>query len=163
MKCKSCGSSNTVKNGLDARAKTPTQKVKCKDCGFESRYILVDEKGNDESISGAVSGKELDLTGAAVVGPEVKLPGAKLGITEAELRRKHDASFIILTAAEGLKEGVYLTDYEFMQLCKLNANAGYRRITDQDQFDKYRGRAQKIIYWSHPKSIEKMKSQGVLN
>jgi transposase-like protein len=152
LACKKCGSSNTVRNGLDVKAKSPTQKVKCKHCNYESRYLLSELDG------------PIDLTGVAVVDPEVKQPAnTKMGITEAELRKKHDASYIILTAAENLKEGVYLTDYEFLQLCKLNANAGYRRITDQDQFDKYRGRAQKIIYWSHPKSIEKMKSQGVLN
>jgi predicted RNA-binding Zn-ribbon protein involved in translation (DUF1610 family) len=155
-KCKNCGSSNTVKNGTSRTRKTPKQKVACSDCGFESTFTI--ESNAVESVASVV----YETTDKGVILPG-KGTDMKIGMTETELRKKHDASFIIKAAAEGLKEGVYLTDYEFMQLCKLSVNSGFRRISEQDQFDMYRGRAQKIVYWSHPNSISKMKSQGVLS
>jgi hypothetical protein len=89
--------------------------------------------------------------------------GSTLGLSESQLRAKHDMAYIVKQAVAQLKKGVYLSDSEFIQKSGLKASAGYRQVLDHPDFDQYKGRAGGKIYWSHPESIKKMINDGVLN
>lgn len=88
--------------------------------------------------------------------------GSVAGISEAQLRAKHDLRYIVESKCLELKKGVFMTQAEFVQFCKINPGAGYRGVMDHPEYDKYHGRAGSIIYWSHPDSIKKLKDEGVL-
>lgn len=83
----------------------------------------------------------------------------KVGLSEAELREKHDLSFIIQKAVDALQDGIYLTDMEFVNK-HLKGQSGYRQLLDN--FREYRGKAGGVTYWSSKKSIHKMRMEGVL-
>jgi hypothetical protein len=87
-------------------------------------------------------------------------PERQYGLTEADLRAKHDVSFIIQDAVNSLEDGIYLNDNEFIHKF-LRGQTGYRQA--MDKFKDYRGRASGITYWSSKKSIYKMKMEGVLS
>ena len=85
-----------------------------------------------------------------------------MGLTEQALRQKHDTKFIIKNAAALLPEGIFLTQSEFVIKANIKAGTGYRDIIDHPDFDKYKGKAGGVIYWSHPDSINKLKMEGIL-
>ena len=85
-----------------------------------------------------------------------------IGISESQLRAKHDLRFIVESKCFELKKGVYMTQAEFVQFCKINPGAGYRGVMDHPEYDKFHGKAGGTIYWSHPDSIKKLKDEGVL-
>lgn len=136
MDCPYCKSKNIVKNGSEKRSDGSRQQVlKCKDCKKSFR-------------PGAVSVPEVTIQ--------------KVGLTEQELRKKYDLNYKVDAGVNNLQPGVFLTDFEFVKNCGIMYNGGYRIILDSGKYDKYKGRAQKTVYWSHPDSIKKMKDEGVL-
>jgi len=86
----------------------------------------------------------------------------QIGITENQLRAKHDNRYIIERKCQDLKQGAYLTNAEFITWCGIKPGMGYRNIIEHPDYDKYHGRAGSIIYWSNPASIKKLKDEGVL-
>lgn len=86
-----------------------------------------------------------------------------VGLSEADLRKKHDVRYITSKAVEALQKGVYLIDADFIKVSNLRSQSGYRQVLDASEFDIYRGKASGITYWSHPESIRKMKIEGILN
>lgn len=86
----------------------------------------------------------------------------QVGLTEDALRQKHDTKFILKNAAAELIEGRYLTQSEFVLSAGVRMGAGYKDVIEHPEFDKYKGRANGSIYWSHPNSINKLKQEGVL-
>ena len=99
--------------------------------------------------------------------PEPRKPaeissGTTAGISEAQLRAKHDLRFIVESKCTELKKGIFMTQAEFVQVCRINPGAGYRGVIEHPEYEKYHGRAGSIIYWSHPDSIKKLKDEGVL-
>lgn len=91
------------------------------------------------------------------------LPAKSYGLSESELRQKHDVRFIIKQAAEKLEKGIFIMDADFVKQCNMRSQTGYRQFIEASEFSKYKGRAGGVIYWSHPESISKMKSEGILN
>ena len=85
-----------------------------------------------------------------------------IGISESELRAKFDLNFIVQQAAKKLEKTIFLSESEFIKLCNLRGMSGYRSVIDHPDFKDYRGRAGGQTYWSHPESIMKMKTEGVL-
>ena len=85
-----------------------------------------------------------------------------IGISESELRAKFDLNFIVQQAAKKLEKATFLSESEFIKLCNLRGMSGYRSVIDHPDFKDYRGRAGGQTYWSHPESIMKMKTEGVL-
>ena len=142
--CPGCGKP-AQKNGIEKNGK---QKWACKraDCGYGGFY-------EDYTIS--------SLTNKGVSKPIESTP--KTGLSEQQLRAKHDMTYIVKQAVAQLKKGVFLTDSEFIQKSGLKASAGYRQVLDHPDFDNYKGRAGGKIYWSHPDSIKKMIEDSVLN
>jgi len=141
LQCKFCGSMNTHLNGsYYSKLEGVKQKIRCRDCARESYY------GKDAKVS-------------SVIIPSVSIP--KIGISETELRQKHDISYKIRQTAESLN-GDFYTEYDFIKLCNIPGNSGYRQVIESGAFDIFRGRAGNTVYWSSPASIQKMKNEGVL-
>jgi hypothetical protein len=84
------------------------------------------------------------------------------GLSESEIRAKHDIKFIFGNAVKELEKGLYISDADFVRQCDIKSHVGYRQMLDDPEFKKYKGRAGGITYWSHPESIEKMKNEGIL-
>lgn len=132
--------------------------------------------GNEMAKNGKKDGKQKYLCSKCgcnrIEGTEARLPEnysapkdeaiAPVGLSEAALRQKHDTKFILTSAAAELKEGRYLTQSEFILQAGVRMGAGYRDVIEHPEFDKYKGRAGGQFYWSHPSSISKLKSEGVL-
>jgi hypothetical protein len=133
MNCPKCNSI-AAKNGTTKDGK---QKYRCNNCkhNFEVR------KGEEPIL-------EIETTG--------------IGISETQLRAKHDLRYIVESKCAGLKKGVFMTQAEFVQFCKINPGAGYRGVIEHPEYDKYHGKAGGVNYWSHPDSIKKLKDEGVL-
>lgn len=82
-------------------------------------------------------------------------------LSEEDLRRKHDNAFRLREAAEKLIEGEYILENDFVST--LNIRGGYKYIVERPEFEKYRGKASgDCWYWSHPKSIMKLKNERIL-
>jgi len=84
------------------------------------------------------------------------------GITEDELRERHDVKFIMARKLSELNKVMFLTEAEFVKSCGLRSLTGYRSFLDLNVNNKYRGRVSGIVYYSHPESIEKLKMEGTL-
>lgn len=136
MICKRC-ESQMSKNGTYLKRGERKQKYKCPKCGYET-------KSNDEII-------------------EIKEPEQKIaGITEEQFRAKFDLNFIVSKKCKELQKGIYLSMSEFIKLCGITPGSGYRQVLEHPDFESYRGRIRGDTYWSHPESITKMKTEGIL-
>jgi len=134
--CKHCGSENTAKNGKKIGG--TVQQIYCKDCGRSS---------------------------SVKIGEEQEQPAAKpinQGISEAQLRAKHDNKYKVNAAVRKLKPGNFIPESEFLRLADIKPGAGYRTAIDAEEFQKYKGKAGGVIYWSSMDSILKLKNEGVL-
>ena len=85
-----------------------------------------------------------------------------VGLTEAQLRAKYDIRFIVATKCKELKQGVYLTRAEFIKFCGIRPGQGYTDVINHPDYDAFRGKVAGQVYYSHPDSIRKLKSEGVL-
>jgi hypothetical protein len=126
------------KNGTTPRGK---QKYKCPSCGYN---IEVAKEYTTELLQ---------------IEPE---PSKSLGLSEEQLRAKHDIRFIVASKLKELKPGTYLTRSEFIQFCGIRPGQGYSDVLEHPNYDSYHGKAGGVIYFSHPDSIKKLKSEGVL-
>ena len=133
MNCPKCNSI-AAKNGTTKDGK---QKYRCKNC-----------KNNFEVRKGEEPILEIETSG--------------IGISEAQLRAKHDLKFIVKCKCGELQHGVFMTQSEFIQFCKINPGTGYRGVIEHPDYERFHGRASGTIYWSHPESIRKLKDEGVL-
>lgn len=123
------------KNGTYLKKGERRQKYKCKKCGHETKL-------SDEIIQ--VSQVQ------------------KTGMTEEQFRAKYDLTFIVKKKCADLQKGIFLTMGEFIKSCGIIPGSGYRQVLEHPDFENYRGRIRGDIYWSHPESITKMKSEGIL-
>lgn len=86
---------------------------------------------------------------------------SRRGLSEAELRAKHDNHYKIGKALKSLKKGEFIPESEFIISIGL-AGGGYRRWLDSSNYNDYRGKAQGITYYGHPEDIKRMKDETVL-
>jgi len=133
MNCPKCNSI-AAKNGTTPGGK---QKYRCRNCGNNFELWIGDD-------------------------PKIEPGPTSIGISEAQLRAKHDLRFIVESKCGELKKGVFMTQSEFVQFCKINPGAGYRGVIEHPEYEKYHGKAGGVNYWSHPDSIKKLKDEGVL-
>jgi len=120
-------------------------------------------------VYGVTDSKARDLVAVAksnVVLDDIK-PSAtksvslKKGLSISDLRAKYDNMFIVRNKVGLLEKDLFLTQPEFISMCKLSGT-GYRNTIEQPEFVKYKGKAGGIIYWGHPDSIQQLKDEGVL-
>lgn len=148
--CRACGSHNIMLNGRRFRGSQTYQKLICKDCKKESMY----------NLGKAVESQYKFSIPKLTMQTETPIPAK--GLTEDQLRERYDANFIVSEATKKLTPDRFIPEHEFISMCKLPTNAGYRNLFDSGKFDEYRGKAGGTTYWSHPDAIRKMKGEGVL-
>jgi hypothetical protein len=86
---------------------------------------------------------------------------SSIGLSENELRAKCDVLFKIESAVKKLPVDRYIPDAEFREFfCQVNVNK-YRSKADLPQFEKYKGIASGVTYWSKPENIKRLKESGV--
>jgi hypothetical protein len=139
MNCKHCNSSHTSKNGTGIFKKTGQryQKVKCLDCGKESL-------------------QPLDQTEKPVI-------QQKIGMSLSEFRQRHDLNFILKNVLQNLNSDLIYERDDIIKLCKLRPGyPGLNTVLESNEFEDYRGRIAGRVYWSTPKIMEDLKSQGLL-
>jgi len=124
-----------VKNGTYLKNGERKQKYKCSNCGYETKQGEIIETKVEQKIA---------------------------GFTEEQFRAKFDLNFIVSKKCKELQKGIYLSMSEFIKLCGITPGSGYRQVLEHPDFDNYRGRIRGDIYWSHPESISKMKTEGIL-
>lgn len=134
MNCPKCGNIAN-KNGNTEDGK---QKYRCRTC-----------KHNFERPK---DGEIIELI------PEEKA----IGLTEAQLRSMYDIRFIVATKCKELKIGVFLSRAEFVQFCGIRPGQGYTDVINHPDYDAFRGKVAGQVYYSHPDSIRKLKSEGLL-
>lgn len=148
--CKECGRSVFRKNGTRTRAVDGVvyQKVVCKNCGTHDEY----PKTPGSHLVKSVTNQPVK---------SVTLGKSTMKLSEADLRAKHDNHFKVTKAAQALEKGTYIENRDFIASLGLSGSS-HTRWTGNTAFDKYRGKAGGITYWSHPESIQKMRDDGVL-
>jgi len=144
--CTTCGSTHVVKNGTKTIGSIILQRAICRNCGINFEYPKNSNDVNQPVKLETPSKPRTSLTGR---------------LTEAEVRAKHDNHFKVTKAAQALEKGIYIENRDFVASLKLSGTS-HLRWTGNTAFDKYRGRAGSVTYWSHPESIQKMKNDGVL-
>jgi hypothetical protein len=85
-----------------------------------------------------------------------------VGLSEQELRSKHDALYKLEQAVKTLTLGKFIPEPEFRATVSIDPSK-FRSKSDLPQFDQYKGKVQGVTYWGHPKDIKKLKDEGVLS
>lgn len=88
-------------------------------------------------------------------------PTAKcsLGLTEKELRARHDKTFIIMQALKTLKKDEFIEDRDMRdKVCKISTSH-WRQHSEKGIFDQYKMKLDGKIYWGVPSEIAKLKEE----
>ena len=80
----------------------------------------------------------------------------KIGFTELELRAKHDTMFKIRQAVKQLRSGLYLTDQQMREQCKVSTGV-WRGYAEHAEFEKYRLKFTDVTYWGTQECIAKLR------
>lgn len=80
----------------------------------------------------------------------------QVGLSESELRAKHDTMFKIRAAVKALPRGRYLPDQQMRDLAKVNTNV-WRGYSESAEFEKYKIKLSGIVYWGVPDCIKRLK------
>lgn len=79
------------------------------------------------------------------------------GLTENELRARHDNMYKIRAGCKKLQRNIYLTDQQMREACCIPANM-WRGFSDNTEFDKFKIRMSGgLIYWGLPECVKKLK------
>jgi len=79
-----------------------------------------------------------------------------LGLSETDLRAKHDNMYKIREGVKGLKKGYYFTDQQMREKCHVSTNV-WRSYAESQEFEQYRLKLGDIIYWGIPACIAKLR------
>jgi hypothetical protein len=82
-------------------------------------------------------------------------PTICIGLTEKDLRAKHDTMFKIRAGVKALKKGIYFMDQQMREHCKVASNA-WRGYSEQAEFESYKTKLNGILYWGTVESIKKL-------
>jgi len=79
-----------------------------------------------------------------------------MGLSESELRAKHDNIFKIRQGCKQLQKGYYLTDQQMREFCKVGPNV-WRGFSEKEEFAQYKFTAQGgKVYWGTPEGVRKL-------
>ena len=85
----------------------------------------------------------------------------QVGLSEKELRARHDNVFKIREGCKKLQKGFYLTDQQMRETCKVSTNV-WRGFSEKEEFSKFKCTAPgDKIYWGVPECVKKL--QGDIN
>lgn len=116
-----------------------------------------------KTVLNALSDIKTNTNGKAAVASlsACELRIGNLGLSEQELRSKHDALYKLEQAVKALSPGKFIPEPEFRATVSIDPSK-FRSKSDLPQFDAYRGRVAGLTYWGHPKDIKRLKDEGVL-
>lgn len=80
----------------------------------------------------------------------------EIGISETELRAKHDNTYKIREGVKKLQRSRFLSDQQMREFCNVQTNV-WRSYSEKPEFDKYKMRLSGIWYWGIPQDIKRMK------
>lgn len=100
-----------------------------------------------QSVKGVVPQRE--KTAAMTV-------AAYRGLSETDLRAKHDNVFKIRAGVKRLKQGFYLTDQQMREMCKVATNV-WRGYAENAEFDSYKIKLGDTVYWGVPRYIKRLR------
>ena len=78
------------------------------------------------------------------------------GITESEIRAKHDNMFKLRSAIKALRKGFYVPDQQLRATAKIAINF-WRTVADNPEFEKFRIKLGDQVYWGVPDGIRKLR------
>ena len=82
---------------------------------------------------------------------------SKIGLSESELRSKHDNMFKIREGVKSLPSDRYLTDQQMRDFCKVSPSK-WRGYADATEFEKYKLKvASDTTYWGVPQNIKRLR------
>jgi hypothetical protein len=100
----------------------------------------------------------------AVITPGVNLPKTikptNGSLTEEQIRSMFDVRQIVITELNKIQPGEYWKDSDFTR--RFQGKSGFRGVLESPESLPFRGKASGQVFWGHPKSIEKLKNEGVL-
>ena len=139
MKCPKCGGRQIWRNGHERGR----QRYKCGGCGY--RFF---------TPADGVSVKKIFTK------------SKNMGITEEQLRQKHDVVYILSQVFKKIETEEENTFYEKSDIIKLaNLSPGYPGIgtvLESENFKKYSGKAGGTTYWGKSAAITKLKEEGIM-
>ncbi len=91
---------------------------------------------------------------------QTKFPSSSGVLTEKDLRSMFDIRSIVWGELNTLQKGEFWKDADFVR--RFQGKGAYRSVLESPEAQKYRGKAQGQVFWSHPESIARMKLDGVL-
>lgn len=92
----------------------------------------------------------------------VPLKGSDGMLSEAELRKKHDMFYQILSFVKGLPEGKYVEETSMLRQLTLFGKPRYREALSREDLKQFKGKVDGTVYYGNPNSIQKLKREGVL-
>jgi hypothetical protein len=87
---------------------------------------------------------------------------SNMGLTEQELRSKHDSLYKLEQSVKTLAPGKFIPENDFRVLTTLDV-VKFRSRAELPQFDLYKGKVNGMTYWGNPKDIKRLKEEGVLS
>ncbi len=91
---------------------------------------------------------------------QTPFPSSSGVLTEKDLRSMFDIRSIVGKELNTLQKGEFWKDADFVR--RFQGKGAYRSVLESPEAQKYRGKAQGQVFWSHPESIARMKLDGVL-
>lgn len=80
----------------------------------------------------------------------------QIGLSEKELRARHDNVFKIREGCKQLQKGYYLTDQQMREMCRVSTNV-WRGFSEKEEFSKFKCQAPGgKIYWGTPECCKKL-------
>ena len=83
-------------------------------------------------------------------------------ISEADLRKKHDMFFMVLSFVQGIPNGEFVEESAMLRHLGIVGKPRYRDAITRPELKDFKGRVDGVIYYGSQNSIKKLKSEGVL-
>lgn len=83
-------------------------------------------------------------------------------MSEAELRKKHDMFYMIFSFVKGIPEGKFVEETNMLRQLTLLGKPRYRDALSRAELKQFKGKVDGVTYYGASGSIQKLKSEGVL-
>lgn len=83
-------------------------------------------------------------------------------LSEADLRKKHDKYFIVMSFLKDIPDGRFIDESTMLRQLSLYGKPGYREAISRPELKDFRGKVDGVIYYGSANSIKKLKQEGVL-
>lgn len=93
-------------------------------------------------------------------GSPLKPQSTTMAMSEEQLRSMFDIRAIVLSELQKIKPDEFWRDGDFVK--RFQGRSGFRSALESPEAQPYKGKASGQVFWGHPDSIDRMKSEGVL-